>query len=404
MMGAGPRASPEEAARNQRERLYGAMVACCAERGYEPTTVSDLTALSGVSRRDFYRHFADRTACFEATLGALLARAHPIVAAPGEDFRLRLEALLGAAGDQTPAACFCLTEPYPAGPGAVARLDAAMEDAAAGLRLRLPGAEGLPAEAYPALVAGIREVAHGFLERGRAEELAALAEPLWEWVSAYEPPPAPLPRPRPDPGSAGRYLPDDPAERIIGAFVSCVAEHGFQATTIGAVVARAGVSFSTFYSHFDSKQAVMAATLDGGQARLIGVALPRYRRGRDWPSSVRSAFEAMFALFAAEPDFARVAMVEVFAAGGASLKRRERTIKAMGSFIEPGFELRPELPRLIAEAIGGATYNLVYEQIRRKGAERVPELAPLATYLTLAPFLGAEEAAAAARGRKLTGP
>jgi AcrR family transcriptional regulator len=72
MLVSSPRPSPEEAARNQRERLFGAIVALCEERGYEATTVGDLVGLSGVSRRDFYRHFASKQACFEAALETIL--------------------------------------------------------------------------------------------------------------------------------------------------------------------------------------------------------------------------------------------------------------------------------------------------------------------------------------------
>ncbi|HEX8958233.1 MAG TPA: hypothetical protein VF770_00250, partial [Solirubrobacterales bacterium] len=59
----------------------------------------------------------------------------------------------------------------------------------------------------------------------------------------------------------------------------------------------------------------------------------------------------------------------------------------------------PGTPRLAAEAIGGATYSLVYNRIRSEGPESLPALAPSATYLALAPFLGAEEACAVARGK-----
>ena len=62
----------EEAERNQRERLFAAMVATVAEKGYEATTVADLVELSGVSRSAFYRHFADRKACFLAAIEALV--------------------------------------------------------------------------------------------------------------------------------------------------------------------------------------------------------------------------------------------------------------------------------------------------------------------------------------------
>ena len=45
-----------------------------------------------------------------------------------------------------------------------------------------------------------------------------------------------------------------------------------------------------------------------------------------------------------------------------------------------------------AEAIGGAVYALIHHQVKTKGPESMPELAPMATYMTLAPFVGAEEA------------
>ena len=61
-----------EVVRNQRDRLFAAMVAVVSEKGYEATTVADLVALSGVSRSDFYKHFASKQACFVAMVEALV--------------------------------------------------------------------------------------------------------------------------------------------------------------------------------------------------------------------------------------------------------------------------------------------------------------------------------------------
>src|ERR1044072_3298120 len=66
MMRPGRGTPREEAERNQRERLFAAMVATVAEKGYEATTVADLVELSGVSRSAFYRHFDDKQGCFLA--------------------------------------------------------------------------------------------------------------------------------------------------------------------------------------------------------------------------------------------------------------------------------------------------------------------------------------------------
>jgi AcrR family transcriptional regulator len=402
MMASGPRAAPAEAAQNQRERLFGAIVATSAERGYESTTIKDVVALSGVSRRDFYRHFADKEACFLAAMEAILAMGEAVAASRYDGSGGGLETLIGLAAAQPAAARFCLLESHAAGPPAVARMDAAVGQAEAlyAEALKALGGSGVPREMPAALLGGIREVVQSRLLEGRAAELAGLAPALRDWAFSYRAPPVTLPRPRPRPGDPGRYRPEDPAERIIAAVAEVVAERGYRATTIEAIVARAGVSLSTFYANFDGRQEVLVAALDAGQARLVGVALPPYRRARGWPAAVRAAFEAMFAFFAAEPDYARMAMVEVYAAGGSALARRGQMISGLQAFLEPGFERSPELPRILAEAIGGATYVLVYRQIRAGGAAELPALAPLATYLTLAPFLGAEEAAEVARGRR----
>ena len=68
----GPGTPRAEAEHNQRERLFGAMVAAVAEKGYEATTVADLVKLSGVSRSAFYRHYDDKQACFLAAVEAMV--------------------------------------------------------------------------------------------------------------------------------------------------------------------------------------------------------------------------------------------------------------------------------------------------------------------------------------------
>ena len=42
------------------------MAACVAEQGYAATTVADVIARAGVSRKTFYEHFSDKDACFLA--------------------------------------------------------------------------------------------------------------------------------------------------------------------------------------------------------------------------------------------------------------------------------------------------------------------------------------------------
>jgi len=46
------------------------MVRSCAEKTYAGTTISDIVAHAAISRTTFYKHFADKRACFDATVDA----------------------------------------------------------------------------------------------------------------------------------------------------------------------------------------------------------------------------------------------------------------------------------------------------------------------------------------------
>src|SRR5690348_5887920 len=64
----------EEVERNQRSRIYGAMIESVAQRGYQGTTVAHVIALAGVSRRAFYELFPNKEHCFLGTYDIVVAQ------------------------------------------------------------------------------------------------------------------------------------------------------------------------------------------------------------------------------------------------------------------------------------------------------------------------------------------
>jgi len=56
------------ATRSQRQRLLDAMAACCAEKTFASTTISDIVARAGVSRATFYKQFDNKRQCFDAAV------------------------------------------------------------------------------------------------------------------------------------------------------------------------------------------------------------------------------------------------------------------------------------------------------------------------------------------------
>jgi len=404
-------ASPEgETAASQRERIFAALVATVAERGYEATTVADVSELSGVSKSSYYDHFSDKEDGFVATAAALLspalefARENGLGGDEGEA-REAFERGIGAIVSQAAAARLCLVDIYAAGPRAVALLEETLsgfERLLVQTFERTPGREGLPAEIVRALIGGVQKVIYKRLLRGEERELIDLAPELWQWLLSVPPPPGPL---RPGRVRAvrslsfeDRQLPSAPPERLLRALAAVVAEKGYQEAKIAEIVERAKTSRRTFYEHFDSKEDAMVAALDSGSAQMLAAALPAFRRGGDWPRAVRDTQRAMLHYAAEEPEYGRLGAVEMYGAGPRALEQREMVTEGMEGLLRPGYEVAPAVPPIAAEAIGGALYALLYDFVKDKGPERLPALVPSFVYVTLATFLGAEEAYAVATG------
>jgi AcrR family transcriptional regulator len=406
----GQRLPPDEVARNQRERLFAALVAVVAEKGYEATRVADLLELSGVSRSAFYEHFGDKEDCLLAALDAFvgptsraIARVETDRGPLGEEqARVAFDAVVHLIVEQPATARMCFVEIYAAGPRAVERVDwttDTFQDFVGATLHRLPGREGTPPEIVRAVFGGLRRIIYTRLYRGEEEKLIELIPQMWDWGLSYLPPPVPLRRPRWRPSAnAGRPEGYDPAERILRALASVVAEKGYPATTVNEIASRASISLSTFYAHFADKEEAMLAAVDSGSAQMLATTLPAFRRAPDWPNAVRAAFGAMFAYCAAEPEYTTLGAIDVYAASRKVLERRDQVIEGMQALLVPGYELKPDASPVAAEAIGGAIYSMIYDQVRHGATESLQELAPLATYVTLAPFIGAEEACAVANG------
>jgi AcrR family transcriptional regulator len=408
----------DAARREQRERLFAAMVASCAEKGYEATSVEDLLRASGVSRATFYEQFDDKASCFRATEEEILAGA---IAAIAEELgggeradvdrpRAALEAFVRVVVDQPAASRMCLVESYAAGTAGIEPVRRAIDwivllarDAAE----QLPGRAGMPPELLRGIIGGIYQVVYGRLFQRREEDLPRLVPDLWDWAMSYPTPPQPLRRPgrlivsRPV-THAPPFASYSPEQRIIRGFAAAVADKGFPATTIADIAAAASISQTTFYEHFDGKAEATRAALDSSGAQLLAAVMPAVRRAEDWRIGLRIGFEEVCGFFAAEPAFAALRMVEVYGAGPEAISCRDATgLEIVSTLLAPALEAGVEADDLKIEACTGAILAIFFEAISKGRTADLPRLAPVLTYIALAPFIPAEEACevAVSRGR-----
>jgi AcrR family transcriptional regulator len=389
--------------------LYGATIATVAEHGYESTRVADILEVAGVSRSAFYRYFDNKLECFLATLDAIsdLAAAPMAAVYESDDARTwqaRLESvfegLVRLILAQPAAARVWLVEIYAAGPQAIdrmERLDDRLEALAIEAIGETPDHPGMPAEAARAMLGGLRQIIHSRLRHDREEELLELVPDLIEWVLSYEAPPkrlrrlrkAPaLPVPTPDP--------DEQRRRIVSSTIDLIVEQGYQAMTITEISQRASISLTTFYNHFASKQEAFMAAVDEAERQVFEVTLPVYQRAPDWPHAARDVIHAFFAFNASHPEMSRLGGLQIFSGGADGLDRHEAATVRFGSALHAGYRESPDTSRIVGEAISGSLAALVYQQIRRCGPERLYEVAGIASFLALTPFVGADEACALA--------
>jgi AcrR family transcriptional regulator len=171
--------------------------------------------------------------------------------------------------------------------------------------------------------------------------------------------------------------------RLLEAMAQCVAEQGYDATTVAHVIARAGVSRKTFYEHFPDKRACFLAAWEVGTDILLEQVLAAGAEADGWRARLRAGADAFLEILAAEPAFARSFMIEVLSVGDEALARRaeinERFADALDEThrqaLAEGADLGP-VPRWAFRAAAGAAWELTVEHLRTRGVDGLTELAP----------------------------
>jgi AcrR family transcriptional regulator len=158
------------------------------------------------------------------------------------------------------------------------------------------------------------------------------------------------------------------------------------------------MSATTLYAQVGSKEELMAAAIDSAGAQMGAAMTPAVRRAPDWSSAVRAAIGALFNFLTSRPALARLMLVEAHVAGPFALEPRVGYLEPLARLLAEGREQNPEAPPITSELVAGVFYSLGRKAMREGGAAALPGLAPLCTYLALAPYVGAEEALAAANG------
>jgi len=426
----------------QRIRLALAMIEAIAEDGYRATRVADVISRAGVSRKTFYQHFGNKEECLLATFDLVADEGMRRVESAyrhAEGWPGRVEAAIGAlfgSAIENPGALrLSLLEMAAVGPVAIERRERSIARYESFIRdaLELAPGEGTVADmALKAVVGGLNRVLYRRVLSGDPAELLAMVPDLTAWATSYYPaPPEILAEPSPlsaqrraaltleggrAPGSlaphpvlGGRrglprgdqnvsrsFVVSSQRARILDAVTNLTARDGYASLKVEEIAEQAAISLVAFYEHFEDKEDAFLVAFEVGHGKGLTMVERAYAAQSDWRFAVRAGISALFEFLASEPAFAHIALVDSLIATPRSAGRSNVGVSAFARMLVPGTEETNQPappPQITVEAISFGIFDLCLHYALQGRIRELPELAPTATYIALAPFLGGEEAA-----------
>jgi AcrR family transcriptional regulator len=188
-------------------------------------------------------------------------------------------------------------------------------------------------------------------------------------------------------------------ERLLAAVIKVTVANGYESTTVGDILGEAGVGRESFYELFDDKLDCMLSAHKLLMDDLEGRVRETYLDDDAWTERMRRALAATLDWFAADPDAARFTLVELSTVGPAFRPIFQAEFARAVALLEEGMgddAPEPELAQANALAVGTILAR-IYEEIVLGRAAQLPRLLPNLTYELLVPFVGEEQARAAAQ-------
>jgi AcrR family transcriptional regulator len=149
---------------SQRQRILDAMINSCAEKTYAATTIADIVKRASISRTTFYKRFANKRECFDATLDACITEIQAAASAasspsdsPPEAVRKAVGAALELMAEKPEMAQLVMSDAITVEPAILVRYRSLVIPALENLWQRA-GEERLPEASDPLLAFGRAQV------------------------------------------------------------------------------------------------------------------------------------------------------------------------------------------------------------------------------------------------------
>jgi AcrR family transcriptional regulator len=175
-------------------------------------------------------------------------------------------------------------------------------------------------------------------------------------------------------------------DRALDAAAPVFAGRGYEASTVDELVAAARIGVGSFYALFAGREDCFLALYDRTveeARRELAAAVPG---DAAWPERYRAGLRRALELAAAEPDRARVVLVEAQAAGPAARARRAELLDELAAVLSGarGVERAGDpLPPRFERATAAGLAWLLQQRLASGDPLRVEELLPEMTRIAL---------------------
>jgi AcrR family transcriptional regulator len=162
---------------------------------------------------------------------------------------------------------------------------------------------------------------------------------------------------------------------MLEACCRAVAEKGYARFTVADVLADSGVSRETFYEHFGDKEECFQAAYELATDAVVA-AMTMADPGGDAPPLQRwdRMLRAYLELMANEGAYARVFLVDVYAAGDRVLSQRRKALDRFVDLIAELMGARRQADRFACEALVAAVSSLVTVRVAVGDLDELPKL------------------------------
>ncbi len=422
-----------EVIRNQRARIHGAMIEAVARNGYQKTSVKEVIALAGVSRRSFYEQFANKQECFTVTFDLIVR--HDI-----QQIRQAYLATDGTLEERAIAvfkeftkiitiernrATLVVLDAQTAGPVGLLHLRQ-VTDACEQMLTRSftesPNATALPTPIIRAIAGGLYGATATFLRDGHTTKSLKLAEELLGWTLLFQTPEtermakqmaaALSVRIREISSTNSHSLGDasangasmnghglghaeapshDERTRLLHAVLQLATEGSYDELSGPQIADYANVSVDAFCGLFHSRDDCYLAALDTISDELLAIAADPDLVGNDWAHAVRRVLAELMSHLTDHPVHARILTQEAFSISTESHERVVELSLSIATLLTEGAPTNAQ-GKLTTEAVAGAIWHTIRYQVSSGRIQLLGALSDYLAYVILTPFIGANAA------------